>query len=329
MSTPILDRVSVNGFVSDAAAAPSMHNAQPWKFRFFARDNSFQVRADPERVMALADPAHRAMHLGCAAALFNLRVAAAHAGWDPVTVLLPDPTDPELLARVGLSGREPSEGHLGGLYPAISRRHTSREPFTDEAVPETVRDMLRNAAADEDAQLVFPDPWHVQSVLDLVDDAEERERADPSVRAETARWARPDAGSSASRTSGIPDHALGPRRWDGRAPVRDFAAGRRVPGRGTATFEQSPQLALLGTPGDGPLDWMRAGQALEHVLLEATVQGLATSLTSHALEWPQLRWAVRDPLSVMGHVQLVLRLGFGPLGTATPRRPVAEILEFQ
>ncbi|WP_283521366.1 hypothetical protein [Streptomyces sp. H27-C3] len=120
---------------------------------------------------------------------------------------------------------------------------------------------------------------------------------------------------------------MGPRRWDGRAPVRDFAAGRPAPGRRAAVFEQSPQLALLGTPRDGERDWLDAGQAMERVLLEAALQGLATSLTSHALEWPQLRWAVRDPQSAMGHVQMVLRLGFGPLGSATPRRPVQEILD--
>lgn len=94
-----------------------------------------------------------------------------------------------------------------------------------------------------------------------------------------------------------------------------------------ADFERSPQLALLGTAGDSRADWLRAGQALERVLLEATLDGLATSLASEALEWDELRWAVRDPASALSHVQMVIRFGYGDQpGPALRRRPVQEVL---
>jgi hypothetical protein len=63
------------------------------------------------------------------------------------------------------------------------------------------------------------------------------------------------------------------------------------------------------------------------VLLLATLHGLATSLTSHSLERRDLRELARDPGSGMGFVHMVLRLGYGRPGPATPRRPVAEVLE--
>lgn len=66
---------------------------------------------------------------------------------------------------------------------------------------------------------------------------------------------------------------------------------------------------------------------MERVLLQATLDGLVTSLTSQALEWPELRWAVRDPGSAMGHVQMVIRLGYGPEGPVTPRRSVSDVLD--
>jgi hypothetical protein len=37
---------------------------------------------------------------------------------------------------------------------------------------------------------------------------------------------------------------------------------------------------------------------------------------------------MRDPESSMGFVQMVLRIGYGPQGPSTPRRPLAEVLEF-
>ncbi len=321
-----LDEKTVTALAEDAAAAPSMHNAQPWEFRFVRGDGAFHVRADLDRAMPRTDPTTRALHLGCAAALFNLRVAAAHAGWTPVTELLPDPSDPRLLAVVRLTGQAPTEGDLAPLYPAIHRRRTSRQPFSDEAVPDAIRDGLSAAALLEGARLAFPDIWHVQTLLDSVRDAEGRDAQDPAAEEELKRWVR--TGTDAARTAGdgVPDYAFGPLKQHGGAPVRDFAGRQPLPGRETAVFESAPQLAVLGTRDDRPRDWLVAGQAMERVLLQATLDGLATSLTSQALERPELRWITRDPKSAMGFVQMVIRLGYGPSGPATPRRPVAEVL---
>ncbi|MFI9151647.1 Acg family FMN-binding oxidoreductase [Streptomyces sp. NPDC053367] len=329
MSVPALDMRTVTALVEDATAAPSMYNAQPWKFRFRRADGTFHLCADLERAIPRADPTTRGLHLGCGAALFNLRVAAAHAGRQPVVDLLPDPADPHLLATVRLAGPASYDTDLAALYPAVHRRHTSRHPFTDEEIPQPIKDALSAAALLEGARLTFPDAWHVQTLLDLVHDAEGHDARDPAASKELRRWTRIGVEAVDAATDGIPDYAFGPRKYGGRAPVRDFADRHAVPGRDAATFENVPQLALLGTAEDRPRDWLRAGQALERVLLRATVDGLATSLTSHALEWPDIRWAVRDPRSAMGFVQIVLRLGYGPSGPRTPRRPVREVLDIE
>ena len=174
--------------------------------------------------------------------------------------------------------------------------------------------------------LLFPGLWHAATVLDLIRDAESRDTLDPDASEDLVRWTRlgPEADTA---VDGVPEYAFGPRKRDGKAPVRDFAGRRRVADRGTTTFEHTPHMALLSTPGDGPADWLRAGQALERVLLEATLADLATSLTSHALEDRALRLLARDPASGVGQVQMVLRLGYGPRGPATPRRRVRDVLE--
>lgn len=329
MSVQPLDAKTVTALVSDATAAPSMHNAQPWKFRFFRAGRTFHIRSDPERTMPHTDPTTRALHIGCGAALFNLRVAAAHAGWESTTRLLPDPADPELLAMVELTDPVRPETDLAPLYPAIRRRHTSRYPFSEEDIPRAIQDALCGAALREGTRLLFPSEWHVESVLDLVHDAEGRDSLDPGKFQDVVRWTRIGADMTGTPADGIPDYAFGPRKRAGKAPVRDFAGRRPVTGRDVATFENKPHLALLGTTGDRPEDWLKAGQALERVLLEATLDGLATSLTSHPLETPELRWAVRDPQSATGFVQMVLRLGYGEQGPVTPRRPVEDVLDIE
>ncbi|MEV6020202.1 MULTISPECIES: Acg family FMN-binding oxidoreductase [unclassified Streptomyces] len=331
MSVRELDTTAVTALVEDAAAAPSMHNAQPWRFRFLRGDNTLHLYADLDRAMPHADPTTRGLHLGCAAALLNLRVAATHAGWTPVTELLPDPADPHLLAVVRLTSPatavDERANDLAPLYPAIHRRHTSRQPFTDEVIPPAIKDSLCAAALLEGGHLVFPGVWHVETLLDLVHDAEGRDAMDTAASEELRQWTRTGTGAVESARDGVPEYAFGPRERSGRAPVRDFAGRRPVPGRAVAAFEIMPQLAVLGTVGDRPRDWLLAGQAMERVLLQATLDGLATSLTSQALEWPELRWAVRDPQSAMGFIQMVLRLGYGPAGPGTRRRPVHEVLD--
>ncbi|APU38581.1 Acg family FMN-binding oxidoreductase [Streptomyces sp. TN58] len=344
MAPAHLDPDTAARLVGDAVTAPSMHNAQPWKFVFRPAGGVIELYGDPERAMTRTDPDHRALHLGCAAALFNLRVSAAQYGLQADVRLLPDASQPWLLASAALE--RPPDGHdadhdadydadrdgdrdLAVLYAALRRRHTCRFPFSDEPVPDALWDGLRSAARREGCRLTLPGDWHLETVLGLVRDAEHREDADPLARAETSAWTSSAPDPADTRGDGVPAAAFGPRSSAGTAPVRDFDRDHRVADRGWAAFEKRPQLALLGTSNDTRADWLRAGQALERVLLQATTDGLATSMTSQPLEWSELRWAARDPLEAMGHVQMVLRVGYGPLGPETPRRPVADVLEIR
>jgi len=46
---------------------------------------------------------------------------------------------------------------------------------------------------------------------------------------------------------------------------------------------------VLTTPGDGPADWLRAGQTTSAALLIATQNGLATTVLNQAAEIAQTR----------------------------------------
>ena len=97
-------------------------------------------------------------------------------------------------------------------------------------------------------------------------------------------------------------------------------------GRPTADFEREPQLAVLATRYDGPIEWLRAGQAMERVLLEATAHGVSTSLLNQVIEHEGLRWQINDPLGPWQRPQAVIRFGYGPPVPATPRRRIADIV---
>jgi nitroreductase len=73
-------------------------------------------------------------------------------------------------------------------------------------------------------------------------------------------------------------------------------------------------------------DWLRAGQALQRVLLTATDRGIAVTPLTQPLETADA-WLVRDPRSATEQPQMILRIGYGLPVPPTPRRPVTEVLD--
>jgi nitroreductase len=249
-------------------------------------------------------------------------VAAAVAGLEPHLRLLPDPGQPLLLATIGLAGRHHATPGECELHAAIPRRQTNREPVSSRAVPPGIRAELAEAASLEGALLHFLSHYEAKRVLRLVADAERDLLADPGYRAELARWA-----DGQRDRDGIPDSALGPSSLEGPAPVRDFIPERRQRPVRYAWFEEHPQLAVLSVRFGGRVDWLRAGQALQRLLLTATVRGIAVCPLTQPLESADA-WQVRDPRSAAEQPLMILRIGYGlPLAPGAPRRPIAEVID--
>jgi nitroreductase len=301
-----------------ATAAPSIHNSQPW--RFLVGPRRIELYADPRRQLHIADADGRSLLISCGAALFNLRVAAEHLGFHPRVRLLPS-KDPTLAATVDVDHRHSRPSLLDELYPAIWARHTNRHPFAARRPSESALARLVEAVAGENAVVrIYDDPAEVSRIIGLLRAAELKERADMAGMSERANWL-----AAGPRQDGIPVGSLGPVPEQTKAAFRDLANGEGT-ARPKALFEATPTVALLSTIQDRPVDWVRAGQALERFLLVATNQGLAASFMNQPLDQPDLRWLVRSPTTGLGHTQMLMRIGYGIPVPATPRRPIADVM---
>ncbi len=88
-----------------------------------------------------------------------------------------------------------------------------------------------------------------------------------------------------------------------------------------------PHLTVLATARDEPADWLRTGQALQRVLLTATVNGVAASFLYQPMELHDIRQLKDGWWPWPECPQIIIRFGYGPPGPKTPRRAVDDILD--
>ncbi|HYB18959.1 MAG TPA: hypothetical protein VEF71_26310 [Streptosporangiaceae bacterium] len=302
--------------------APSILNTKPWKVDQVA-DDRIELRPDWTRHLEVIDPRHRELLISCGAALFNLRMAIRTTGHDLVVCLLPDRQtggamrcqhcgEPcgvgDLLASIEIVTRRAHPATIAEqrLYEAIPQRHTVREPFTD-TVPMKLLTELERAAQTEGADARLVHRRDARRLLRGIAGVNKKLALDPLYLAELDKWA-----GGCSGGIGIPHTAFGPKPTSQRRPpVRDL--GLNYPDRHHEKFERHPRMIVLETKTDAPSDWIRAGQALERLLLTATRYGIDTSFLTQQLELedrkilhPQLAnqwWPWPEP------AQMVIRVG--------------------
>jgi len=232
---------------------------------------------------------------------------------------VPDPARPDLLAVVRVGGHRAATPEQRNLAAAIGRRATNRRPFLDRSLSLPHRAALVRAAVAERAQLVLLDtPRALGTLATLLRRADHLQEEDPAFQRELRGW----TDESTRRDDGVPRSAGGPR-----PAVGSLLTPRRFhrDTTGERPFEQDPLVAVLTTDGDSIRDQVRAGQAMQRVLVTATAIGLSTSFLSQPVEVPATRAALRTLLEVRGWPQTVLRIGYGYPAARTPRRPVEAV----
>ncbi len=308
-----------------AVLAPSRHNAQPWLFEI--EGDEARLYADHRRALPVADPQGREMFMSCGAALFNLRVAASHFGHaTSVEVLASAGRRDGLVARVRLEERCASTPEIEELFRAIPVRRTNRLPLDSRGPPAGLVTALLREARTEGALLRTVEENERRAVAELIAEGSRIQWRSPRFRAELAAWSRANGTRS---PDGMPGYAHGmsdAASYLQRLRMRFTNPGPTEADRDRRRALNTRALVVLSSRGDTAADWLAAGEALQRVLLRATVAGLYASYFNQPIELSDLRKRLRQVLGETGHPQLMFRLGYGLDVRATPRRPVGAVL---
>ncbi len=307
-----------------AILAPSSHNTQPWEFS--VTSEGVEVFADRGRGLPAIDPDERELLMSVGAAITNFRVAAAHFGFD-TTVLYESRLEESLpLALISVCETCAPRSDLAQLFNAIRKRHTNREPFDGKPISPQVSSRIRELvdAFPETFRIVFP--YEKRRAGELVARADHLQMSRPAFRAELAEWIRPTHGEQSDGIDagrlGFPSILSAAGAW----VMRRFNVGPWLARRDLRLARTASALIVV-TAEDDRISLLRAGEALERLLLTITAGGSQYSFLNQPIQVSALRDQVRMLAGSETPAQLLIRIGTArPPNGATPRRDVESVL---
>lgn len=143
--------------------------------------------------------------------------------------------------------------------------------------------------------------------------------------------ASPGADSEHDRLAELADRGLARHSIDPRK-VRQIEAAELellthvVTSAGGILHRAAADVVVVCTAENRAVDWLRAGEAVQRLVLEAGTHGLAVAEIVGNLEQPADRARLLQRLGGAGHPQAVLRLGAAAPRVRSRRRPLAEVL---
>jgi nitroreductase len=314
--------------VSAMVLAPSAHNTQPW--RFVVTENKVDMLVDWSRHLRVSDPTQRELFVSLGCAVTNGLVAAAHAGHHVNLVYFPDGDGKDsVVARFLLtSGRGVQQ--VAALYPAVTRRRTNRHPYNGR--PLTSRERTALTSRQEDEVFLVEKQGPKEALADVSAQGTEQTLAQPDFKEELSHWVRHNWTRQAD---GMPGYAMlmpAPISLISRFMVRLMPIHKQQAKKVKQQVMSSSAVAVVATLEDSKKEWLKTGQLLERLWLEATSAGLAASPIAAAIEaGNETRLQVQRILKTNLKPQALLRIGRAAKQDLrpTPRRTVADTLSKQ
>jgi len=300
-----------------AILAPSSHNTQPWKFS--VGEDEIQVFIDRTRLLKVADPDQRELHISVGCALENLLIAAEHFGYGHQVAYLPEPANEELAATVKFMPQgQPTPFRDPALFEAILTRHTNRKVYDERPIPQGDLQHLQNCCVEGDIWLHMTDDLETKRKADeLIIRGDAIQFSDPAFREELGYW----IGQGLLGTPWLMSKMA-------QLTVTYMNLSKGQAKKDSEVLMSAPVLAAISSEVNNRESQVKVGQVFERVCLAATIRRIRVHPMSQILELPELKTEVAKLIPKPNVVpQHTFRLGYAEQEKGhTPRRQLDEVL---
>jgi hypothetical protein len=323
LRAPLANPAPVRDLIRYATLAPNGHNTQPWKFQ--VRGNVIRILPDLARRTPVVDPDDHHLFVSLGAAAENLSLASAARG------------------RPGTLGFDPAEGgsvvftaEAGSavpspLFDAIIARQSTRADYDGRAVGTAELNRLAGAAVMPGVDMVLlTDRRRIDAVRDLVVAGNDAQMNDPAFVRELKDWLRFNPRQALRAGDGLYSVASGNPAlpgWLGPLAFDWMVTAQSENDKYARQIRSSPGIAIFAGARADPAHWVAVGRACQRFSLQATALGLKHAFINQPVEVARLRPALADLAGLPGRrPDIVMRFGYGPPLTWSPRRPVEAVI---
>ena len=339
-STPVKD-VRLDA-LRHAILAPNPHNRQPWLLRLVG-DDSVELYCDLDRRLPATDPYDRQILIGFGTFSELAAIAASTRGQrveiTPFPEGLPnDRLDARPVAHLRFIG-DPAVV-ADPLATVIAARRSTKEPFDEtRAVPPALLQKLMAPPSPGMVTSFARDAAQIKPIRETIKKAYEIETRVPRTYQESIDLMRIGAPEIDANPDGID---LGGPIFEALALAGQFDREQLADPKSNAfqmgldqqlgTYGSLPAAVWLTTDGNSRADQFAAGRRYVRMNLLATALGLKMHPTSQSLqEYPEMAEQYRRIHELLGatgnqRVQMLVRIGYGPVTDPAPRWPLESHL---
>lgn len=308
--------------LSYAILAPNPHNRQPWLAELHGED-ALIIHRDKALDLPATDPFERQLTIGMGCFLELLRMAAADDGYALETELFPAGEAGPVAQIRFVKGGAPDR-----LFAHVFDRHTNREAYTAQALPDQASAALAEFA------MIKSEAQEVAALQNLTWQAMKLEMTTEPAMMESVDLMRFGKAEIEANPDGI---SLGGPLLESMMLVGMLSREGQAD-QNSASFKQgldilqkaminTPAYAVLTSAGNTRADQIKVGRDWLRLHLAATGLGLSMQPVSQALqEYPEmaaLYAQAHEMLAKPGErVQMLGRLGYGPAIAPSPRWPL-------
>lgn len=305
--------------LSYALLAPNPHNRQPWQVDL-SQDNTAIIYRDKTRNLPHTDPFDRQLTIGMGCFLELMKIAASQTDHVVNFELFPDGEDGPVAVAKFTRGAVPDP-----LFRHVMNRRSCKELFEERAVPESSTSILADFAD------IITEPDQVTQIKKLTWDAWLLEASTPRTWKESVDLMRMGKTEINANPDGI---SLGGTFLETLMLAGILTQEVQLDAK-SAGFKQgvkiyremllaTPAYAVITSPANKRVDQIEAGRKWLRLNLATTSLGLSLHPVSQALqEYPEMKAHYTQAHKVFAKsgesVQMLGRLGFGPMPSRSPR----------